>query len=321
MFFSIIIPVYNRPLEIRELLQSLLLQDSKDFEVVVVEDGSSITCEEIIKAFSDQLTIIYNYVPNAGQGFARNKGMQIAKGDYFVFFDSDCVIPAHYLEALKAAIENQQLNAHGGPDSAADSFTDFQKALDYSMTSRLTTGGIRGKLKDAASYEARGYNMGLSRTVFQTVGGFVDPNKGEDIELSIRIKKAGFRLELVQEAYVYHKRKNTLLNFYKQSFSFGQNRINVSRFHPKAVKVVHILPLLFLLGWLSAFVLHFLGFWLGTLGLVMVGLWLGLVSLDAIIKLKSLSIGLLSPIVAFGQLSCYGAGFLSEWIKKTFSAS
>src|SRR5690606_15857312 len=149
----------------------------------------------------------------------------------------------HYLSTLKHALVERRLDAHGGPDAAAENFSVFQKALDFSMTSLLTTGGIRGKLKDPAKYQARGYNMGLSKAVFQKTKGFIDPNKAEDIELSIRIKKLGYRLELVEEAFVYHKRRNTFTTFLIQSFSFGRNRVNVSRYHPGAVKAVHFLPL------------------------------------------------------------------------------
>jgi glycosyltransferase involved in cell wall biosynthesis len=239
MVFSVVIPVYNRPDEIRELLQSLTTQTFTDFEVIIVEDGSDNPCVIVVDSFREQLDLHYFFIENVAQGFARNYGMEQAKGQYFVLFDSDCIIPSQYFEVLNQAINTRKLDAHGGPDAAEEGFSNFQKAINYSMTSLLTTGGIRGKLKDPSKYQARGFNMGLSKKAFEATKGFVDPNRGEDIELSIRLKKAGFRLELVEEAFVYHKRKNTWQSFFRQSYSFGQNRINVSRYHPYAVKMVH----------------------------------------------------------------------------------
>ena len=247
MFFSCIIPVYNRPGELKDLLGSLLPQTNTQFEVIVIEDGSTLRCKEVVDAFADQLTIHYFFQENTGQGFARNFGMQQAKGDFFVILDSDVLLPPAYFEVLEKAITSRSLDAFGGPDAAAADFSPLQKAMDFAMTSFWTTGGIRGKLKNPAAYQARGFNMGVSRAVFDRLGGFMDPNRGEDIEWSIRIKKAGFRLELVTEAFVYHKRKNTLWSFAKQGFSFGRNRVNVARFHPEAIKLVHALPSFFLL--------------------------------------------------------------------------
>jgi glycosyltransferase involved in cell wall biosynthesis len=316
MIFSVIVPVYNRPRELRELLESLLCQDYSAFEVIIVEDGSTETSEAIAKQYQDRLSLRYYFQDNQGQGFARNFGMEQAQGDYFVLFDSDCIIPPHYFSVLVKDLAIRKLDAHGGPDAAAQDFSLFQKAINFSMTSLWTTGGIRGKLKNPAKYQARGYNMGMTRAVFLATDGFVDPNRGEDIELSIRIKQMGYRLELIEEAYVYHKRKNTLISFFAQSFSFGRNRINVSRYHPGSVQLVHLLPLLFLLGWLgwlliSAFVpmLKLLGAW--VFGLWTLGVWI-----SATVQNKSLSVGFLSIFTSYGQLFSYGAGIFWESIKK-----
>jgi glycosyltransferase involved in cell wall biosynthesis len=316
MFFSVIIPVYNRPIEIKELLESLLRQDYEDFEVIIVEDGSDFTCKDIYDFFKDKIQISYHFIENIGQGFARNFGMKKAEGDYFVMFDSDCIIPPHYFTVLAKALKERKLDAHGGPDAAEESFSAFQKAINYSMTSFLTTGGIRGKMKDPAKYEARGYNMGLSKRAFEASEGFVDPNSGEDIELSIRLKKLGFNLELVEEAFVFHKRKNTLLSFFKQSFSFGRNRINVSRFHPEAVKLVHILPSVFLLGWLHGLVFLLLAsslFWIFLIGY---SIWLILIFMDSGFRNSSIWVGLISMVTSFGQLSFYGAGLIYGFMNK-----
>jgi len=316
MLFSVIIPVYNRPLEIKELLKSLTLQTYKNFEVIIVEDGSLFTCEDVLAQFESGLNIRYFFVENMGQGFARNFGMSHAKGDYFVLFDSDCIIPTQYFEILSTAIISRNLDAHGGPDAADQNFSPFQKAINYSMTSLLTTGGIRGKLKDPATYQARGYNMGLSKLAFKKSGGFKDPNKAEDIELSIRLKKMGFRLELIEEAFVYHKRKNTWKSFFKQSFSFGENRINVSRFHPDAVKFIHLMPSAFFLGWMITLFSYFVFKPLSLLGGAVYALWMFLVLLEATLNNRSIWVGILSVFTSFSQLSLYGAGMITEGIRK-----
>lgn len=312
MFFSCIIPVYNRPGELQELLRSLLAQTYTQFEVIVVEDGSTIRCDEVVTSFSQELSIRYFYQENTGQGFARNFGMQQAKGDFFVILDSDVILPSSYFEALEKAIAARSLDAFGGPDAAASDFSPLQKAMDFAMTSFWTTGGIRGKLKNPAAYQARGFNMGVSRAVFDRLGGFVDPNRGEDIEWSLRIKKAGFRLELVSEAFVYHKRKNTLWSFAKQAFSFGQNRVNVSRFHPEAIKLVHALPSLFLLFLISIGVnLIFLKFMLIP-QLLIFWAWAILVINQAYWKYRSLLVGHLALLTSLVQLCGYGSGLLVE---------
>ncbi|MEX2591486.1 MAG: glycosyltransferase [Anditalea sp.] len=312
MFFSVVIPVFNRPMEIKELLESLVRQVYKNFEVLIVEDGSVITCEEIVNSYQEKLNIRYLFQSNKGQGFARNFGMRNAQGDYFVLFDSDCIVPPNYMGILNHALKERRLDAHGGPDAAAEDFSVFQKAINFSMTSWWTTGGIRGKLKTASKYQARGYNMGLSKAVFLETKGFIDPNKGEDIELSIRIKRLGYKLELIKEAFVYHNRKNDFGSFLAQSFSFGRNRINVSRYHQGSIKFVHFLPLAFLLGWLAwtiSFFLFLPGFYLGT---VIFGLWTLGVFLSASIQNRSLFTGIVTVFTSYGQLFSYGAGFSLE---------
>ena len=316
MFFSCIIPVYNRPDELKDLLNSLLQQSHQSFEVLVVEDGSTLRCKEVVDAFADQLTIHYFFQENTGQGFARNFGMQQAKGDFFVILDSDVLLPPTYFEVLEKAIATRSLDAFGGPDAAATDFSTLQKAMDFAMTSFWTTGGIRGKLKNPAAYQARGFNMGVSRAVFARLGGFVDPNRGEDIEWSIRIKKAGFRLELVSEAFVYHKRKNTLWSFAKQGFSFGRNRVNVSRFHPEAIKLVHALTSLFLLFLISLGVNLIFVQLLLIPQLLMLGTWATLVVIQATMQYRSPLVGALALATSLVQLAGYGLGLLWELVVK-----
>ncbi|MEB2778285.1 glycosyltransferase [Algoriphagus sp. D3-2-R+10] len=316
MKFSVIIPVYNRPEELCELLQSLIKQSYVDFEIVVIEDGSSIDSRDIIERFRADLSIQYLVQNNTGQGFARNNGMKIAEGDFFAVLDSDVILPSDYLSKLASAIQCRNLDAFGGPDAANDDFSALQKAMDFAMTSFWTTGGIRGKMKDPSKYQARGFNMGVSRKVFEVTGGFVDPNQGEDIEWSIRIKKAGFRLELVEEAFVYHKRKNTVLTFAEQAFSFGRNRVNVSRFHPGAIKLVHWLPTGFLLFCLTIPLFYFVNKPLFQLTTILFLIWSTCVLLSSAIQYKSAKVGFLSWITSIAQLWSYGIGLPLELFRK-----
>ena len=316
MFFSVIIPVYNRPSEVFELLTSLSHQTHKGFEVVLVEDGSTTKADQVVSRFDSELSIQYFFQENQGQGFARNFGMTKAKGDFFVILDSDVILPPDYLSVLEKAIQERDLDAFGGPDAAASDFSNLQKAMDFAMTSFWTTGGIRGKLKDPSKYQARGFNMGVSRRVFETLGGFVDPNRGEDIEWSIRIKKAGFRLELVEEAFVYHKRKNTLGSFARQAFSFGRNRVNVSRFHPEAIKLVHWMPTFFGLFLLSILA-NAVFFQIFLIPHVLVlGAWGAMVIWTASWKYQSILVGDLALVTSIIQLCCYGSGLVFEFVRK-----
>lgn len=316
MFFSIIIPVYNRPNEINELLNSLINQTYKDFEVIIIEDGSHLPCDTIIANYRDAITITYIIQKNTGQGFARNNGMKIGRGDFFIMFDSDCVIPPHYLSIVAEQINLRNLDAFGGPDQADNDFSPFQKAINYSMTSLFTTGGIRGKLKDPKKFQARSFNMGISHRAFIATGGFVDPNRGEDIELSIRLRKLGFELELIKEAFVFHKRRNTFISFLNQSFSFGRNRVNVSRFHAEAIKPVHFLPLMFLIGVLLIPILYFIYIPLFYMAVLILIVWSVGVVIGSTLENKAIGIGLLSLPIAIGQLFSYGTGLAFEWIIK-----
>ncbi|MEX0884445.1 MAG: glycosyltransferase [Cyclobacteriaceae bacterium] len=315
MFFSIIIPVYNRPDEIEVLVQSLRKQTYKDFEVILVEDGSSLSCKHVFEKHRLHLQLFYLEQKNSGQGFARNLGIRKSKGDYFVFFDSDCQVPAGYLESLKNAIQSRKLDAHGGPDDAAEAFSPWQKAMNFSMTSLWTTGGIRGNVKDPSRYQARGFNMGFSKEVYQQIGGFIHPNMAEDIEISMRIKKAGFKLELVKEAFVYHRRKNDFFSFIRQGFQFGRNRVFIRRYHPEAVKWVHLLPLLFLLGVLFLPLAVIFSPIIAGIFLMVYVVWTVLVFIAGATQYRSLLVGSLAILTSYGQLFGYGAGVLMEFAK------
>jgi len=256
MFFSIIIPLYNRPQEIDELLHTLTQQTYTQFEVLIIEDGSKIDAKDIVDSYADSLDIKYFYKENGGQGFARNFGFEHAKGDYFVIFDSDCLIPIDYLEIVKNYLLEYPLDAYGGPDGAHPSFTPVQKAISYSMTSPFTTGGIRGNKKHIGQFHPRSFNMGISREVWERTGGFILTRLGEDIEFSIRIQSMGFKIGLIPDAIVFHKRRTDLKQFYKQLHFFGRARINIYKHFPSELKIVHFFPALFTLFLLLSLILN-----------------------------------------------------------------
>jgi glycosyltransferase involved in cell wall biosynthesis len=316
MFFSIIIPLYNRPQEIKELLETLVLQTYSNFEVLVIEDGSVNDAEQIVASFMDKLNLRYFKKVNEGQGFTRNFGFQHAKGDYFIIFDSDCLIPADYLEIVNNSLAANYLDAYGGPDGAHSSFTPTQKAISYSMTSPFTTGGIRGNKKGIGQFHPRSFNMGVSRQVVEKVGGFIITRLGEDIEYSIRIHSAGFKIGLIPDAIVYHKRRTNFVQFFKQLHFFGRARINISKFFPKELKAVHFFPAVFTLGVILAIIFNLLQWQIAVLANVILVIFILLIFFHAWWKNKSVKIAFLSIIAAFTQLTAYGIGFMQDFWKR-----
>lgn len=312
MFFSIIIPLYNRPQEIKELLDSLILQTYRNFEVLVIEDGSVNDAEAIVNTFTDKLNLRYFKKQNEGQGFTRNFGFERAKGDYFVIFDSDCLIPPAYLQIVNDSLTANYLDAYGGPDGAHESFTPTQKAISYSMTSPFTTGGIRGNKKGIGQFHPRSFNMGVSRQAWEKAGGFIITRLGEDIEYSIRIHSLGFKIGLIPDAIVYHKRRTNFYQFYKQLHFFGRARINISTFFPQELKLVHFFPAAFTLGVILTIILNIFGSVLAPIGNFILLILTLLIFFHAWWKNKSLKIALLSIVAAFTQLIAYGLGFIQE---------
>ena len=248
MRYSVIIPVYNRPDEVDELLQSLTGQRFKDFEVIIVEDGSSIPCRKVTEAYRKKLDIHYYDKPNSGPGQSRNYGAERSSGEYLIILDSDCILPEGYFEAVEKELQASPADAFGGPDRAHESFTDIQKAINYSMTSFFTTGGIRGGKKKMDKFYPRSFNMGVRREVYHILGGFSKMRFGEDIDFSIRIFQGGYRCRLFPDAWVYHKRRTDLKKFFKQVHNSGIARINLYKKYPESLKPVHLLPAAFTLG-------------------------------------------------------------------------
>lgn len=319
ILFSIIVPVYNRPDEVADLLGSLEAQTDPGFETVIVEDGSTIPCLEADAASDgllkvrrhDTLNLKYFRKSNEGRSIARNYGMDRAGGDFFIFVDSDCILPPGYIAALRKSLVEKSVDCFGGPDAAHDSFTPTQKAINYAMTSFLTTGGIRGGKVSMEKFTPRTFNMGFSREVYEGVGGFREMFS-EDIDMSTRIRLAGFSITLFPEVYVYHKRRGNLRKFWRQVHVFGMSRITLELLYPGSMKLVHWLPALFTVGAIGLVIGSFFCKWLLLPLLVYIlALWAG-----ALIAEKNLRISFLGVAAAMVQLLGYGTGFIKAYTRK-----
>ena len=328
MKYSFIVPVYNRPDEVDELLASLLTQTVNDFEVIIVEDGSSTPCKSVCEKYESQLDLHYYMKPNSGPGQSRNYGAERAKGEYLIVLDSDVVLPDGYLLAVDDELSRCPADAFGGPDRAHASFTDTQKAISYSMTSFFTTGGIRGGKKKLDKFYPRSYNMGVRRDVYLRLGGFSKMRFGEDIDFSIRIFKAGCSCRLFPEAWVWHKRRTDFRKFFRQVFNSGIARINLYKKYPESLKLVHLLPMVFTVGVTALVLVSAVGrvlmeyddvdrwYWLCAGPWLPILLYCLLIFIGSSAANKSLKVGLLSVPAAFIQLYGYGCGFLTAWWKR-----
>jgi len=310
--YSLVIPVYNRPDEIVELLYSLTRQTYTNFEVIVVEDGSQNKCEQEVTQFVGKLDVHYYFKENTGQGFSRNYGFSKATGDFLLVFDSDCIIPESYLQSVEDSLSKNHFDAFGGPDLAHKDFTPVQKAISYAMTSVLTTGGIRGQKKRVGAFHPRSFNMGISRKVWEETQGYIITRMGEDIEFSIRIMEKGFKVGLISEAFVYHKRRASFSQFYKQLHFFGRARINIYRFFSSELKPVHFFPAVFTLYIFSLPILWLIAKPIFNLVYPFLGVYLLLVFIDSFAKTKSLKLAVLSIAAVVTMLTGYGVGFLTE---------
>ncbi len=314
--FSVVIPVYNRPEELRELLASLGSQSCTNFEVLVVEDGSTKRSEAVYEEFAKRLRIQYFYKPNTGPGPSRNFGFRHAKGEFFVVFDSDCILPPEYFEVVEKYMQSNPLDAWGGPDRGHEAFSPLQQAMAYTMSSVLTTGGIRGSKNQAEKFQPRSFNMGISRKVWEATGGFKFDRLAEDIELSVRMRKAGFRIELIPDAFVFHKRRTSLKGFFKQVQGFGRGRVRVGKQHPGEVKVTHWFPaffIVFLAGLVFLWIINGPLLWPLTFLLLV---YAAAILIDAIRVTRSPTVAILSIPSALVQLVGYGWGFLNEMVRK-----
>ena len=309
---SIIIPVFNRPEELAELLESLSHQTDSGFSVIIVDDGSDQKSDLVVAKFQKKLSIQYFFKKNSGPGSSRNYGCEKSISNFFIFFDSDCIIPPDYLALLKANLGDVQ--AYGGPDKEHYSFTPIQKAISYSMTSLFTTGGIRGNKKSVEKFHPRSFNMGYSREVYEKIGGFSKLRFGEDIDLSIRIFDNGFKTKLFPECFVYHKRRTDFKKFFKQVFNSGIARINLYKRHPKSLKLVHFFPAAFVTYQFLSIphAIYHHEIWV----LYPTFFYLGIICIDASISTKSIWVGMLSVWASVVQLFGYGLGFMKGFVKR-----
>ena len=309
--FSIIIPVYNRPKEIDELLESLTKQDfSNKFEVLIIEDGSEHSSKEIVKKYENQLDIYYFFKENSGAGASRNFGMQRAAGNYFIILDSDVIVPKQYLLEVKKALEINFTDAFGGPDAAHKNFTPLQKAINYSMTAVLTTGGIRGNKKAVGKFQPRSFNFGLSQTAFSKTAGFSNLKAGEDIDLTFRLWQNGFETQLIEKAFVYHKRRSTILQFFKQTFAFGTARPKLNKKYPETSKLTYWFPSLFIIGLDVGVLFAIFGY---SQILYCYGFYFVLILLNSLFQNKNVYVAFLSVFTTLTQFLGYGLGFLESW--------
>ena len=330
MKYSIIVPVFNRPDEVDELLESLCSQTLKDFEVVIVEDGSQKPCKDVCDKYAGILDLHYYNKENSGPGQSRNYGVERAQGEYVIILDSDVVLPESYLEAIDSAVGHQtsDIVAWGGPDASHPSFTPVQKAISYSMTSFFTTGGIRGGKAKLDKFYPRSFNMGIRRDVYQELGGFSKMRFGEDIDFSYRIVEAGYHPQLFPDAWVWHKRRTDFRKFFRQVYNSGIARINLEKRHPGTLKLVHLLPTVFTLGVIGLILISAVGrvlmhyddvhrwFWLCAAPWLPILLYSLIICVDSSIQNKSIKVGFLSIPAAFVQLMGYGFGFIESWWKR-----
>ena len=331
MKYSIIVPVFNRPDEVDELLQSLVGQTLKDFEVVIVEDGSEKPCKDVCDKYAGKIDLKYFMKKNSGPGQSRNYGAERANGEYLIVLDSDVVLPEGYLKAVDDELRREPADAFGGPDCAHNSFTETQKAISYSMTSFFTTGGIRGGKKKLDKFYPRSFNMGIRRDVYMRLGGFSKMRFGEDIDFSIRIFKAGCKCRLFPEAWVWHKRRTDMRKFFRQVYNSGIARVNLYKKYPESLKLVHLQPMVFTVGVIFLFLIACFGrimmvygnpadfyswYYLVVGALSPILFFSLLIFIDSSIRNKSLPIGFISIGAAFVQLTGYGFGFISAWWKR-----
>ncbi|WP_281309827.1 glycosyltransferase [Flavobacterium flavigenum] len=313
MVFSLIIPVYNRPDEVDELLESLTKSDYNEaFEIVLVEDGSSIPCKSVVMKYQGKLNISYYFKPNSGPGDSRNFGMIKAIGNYFIIFDSDCIIPSNYLTEVRKELDREYVDCFGGPDKALDSFSDIQKAINFAMTSFLTTGGIRGGSEKIGKFQPRSFNMGISKKAFEASKGFGNIHPGEDPDLSIRLWNLGFETRLFPDAFVYHKRRIDWEKFSIQVNKFGKARPILNSWYPEHNKLTFFFPSFFMLGLLLAFLLLILNI---DILLQIYFVYFVIIFLTSSVANKSFKIGYLSVIAVWKQFYGYGIGFLESFVK------
>lgn len=307
--YSIILPTFKRPDEVENFLESMMLQELKDFEVIIVDGSPDDILHPLIKKFTPKLDLKYFHEKGLGASESRNLGCGKAKGSFLIFIDSDCVVPPAYLQKVRSFLKlHPEVDAYGGPDAADKSFSIFQKAVNYAMTSMLTTGGIRGKRNHVGKFQLRGFNMGIRREAFFKVGGYSGMQVAEDIDLSMRLLKAGYTTALIHDAFVYHRRKSSVYKFYKQLYFHGKGRIDLHLKHGDALKLVHMLPSFFVVFLLAGIVLSFLNSILLYLFAATLGMYVLSVFVDSSTRNRNIVVGIVSVLTSLELLIAYGLG-------------
>ncbi|GGG46880.1 glycosyl transferase family 2 [Croceivirga lutea] len=318
LYFSFVIPVYNRPDEVEELLQSLVEQDyQKPYEIVLVEDGSTLDSKTVVEAFKSRLNISYYFKENSGPGDSRNYGMRNAKGNYFLILDSDCILPPQYLTEVQKELGSNFVHCFGGPDAAHESFSDIQKAINYAMTSFLTTGGIRGRKNAVGKFQPRSFNLGISKEAFDKTKGFGNIHPGEDPDLTFRIWKAGYETRLFPKAFVFHKRRIDWKKYHKQVNKFGMVRPILNKWHPSTKKITYWFPTFFVIGFILAVIVSFFK---TTILLWLYALYFGVLFMECLFTTKSFKISMYALLAVVIQFWGYGKGFLKSTLFLTFSS-
>ena len=322
--YSIIVPSFNRADEIEELIGSItrLKFDRERFELVIVDDGSTDHTLNLLEKYKNEIgdNLVYFTQKNQGPGAARNTGMSKAKGDFFIFVDSDCTVPENWLTEIDISAQANRADAFGGADTYSDDFSPLLKAINYSMTSFITTGGLRGKKgKKLAKFYPRSFNMGLTRQLWEKIGGFGSLRHGQDIEFSNRILKSGAVVVFVEKASVFHKRRTNIRRFYKQVFNWGVARINLYKIDNTMLEPLHALPALITLLTILTIILSLVFSPLRILvyaGLILALIILGVSMLDAIRMYKQLKPALLLPLIMPAQIFGYGLGFIYNYTRR-----
>jgi len=314
VLYSFIIPVYNRPVEVYQLLESLSrVTGTVPFEVVIIEDGSLKRCDLVCERFRESLTINYHFKQNTGPGDSRNYGMRVATGNYFIILDSDCIVPPAYLELVDAALKIDFVHCYGGPDAALERFSNLQKAINYTMTSFWTTGGLRGSSEQLDKFQPRSFNMGLSKEAYSKTGGFGRIHPGEDPDLVLRLWNLGYRTKLISEAFVYHERRLSWRLFYKQVRKFGMVRVILNKWHAASSRAAYMFPSVFIAGLLASLPLVLLGFYLP---IWCYGMYFLVIAADATLK-NNITVGVYSVFATLVQFTGYGLGFAVSFYQIT----
>jgi GT2 family glycosyltransferase len=153
--------------------------------------------------------------------------------------------------------------------------------------------------------------MGYSRDVYEKVGGFREMFS-EDIDMSTRVRQAGFNIRLIRPAFVYHKRRTSLQKFARQTYVFGMSRITLKLLYPDSLKLVHCLPAVFLIGCVLLLLLSLWKWWF----ILPIPLYAAMLWIAALIETRSPRIACLAVASSFTQLCSYGWGFIKAYVWK-----